>query len=201
RLAALLTPTGLLYLTVPNVVTNTIDAFLADHLSHFSVPSLTTLLQRCGLRPIVLSEHHQLGQITLAAMREPALAAAEPVRPDGYVELIEAAITRWIECGTRLKTFLGARPASAGALCVYGAGVFGSYLALHTAGARGAITCFLDQSPFKVGTTHLGRPVVHPRQIPGDVTDVLVGLSPARARDILAQAGLLERRGLRFFFP
>jgi SAM-dependent methyltransferase len=201
RLAALLTPTGLLYLTVPNVVTNTIDAFLADHLSHFSAPSLTTLLQRCGLRPIVLSEHHQLGQITLAAMREPALAAADPVRPAGYVELIEAAITRWIECGTRLKTFLGARPASAGALCVYGAGVFGSYLALHTAGARGAITCFLDQSPFKVGTTHLGRPVVHPRQIPGDVTDVLVGLSPARARDILAQAGLLERRGLRFFFP
>src|SRR6185369_983591 len=65
RLAALLTPTGLLYLTVPNVVTNTIDAFLADHLSHFSVPSLTTLLQRCGLRPIVLSEHHQLGQITV----------------------------------------------------------------------------------------------------------------------------------------
>ena len=53
RLAALLAPGGLLYLTVPNVIVNTIDAFLADHLSHFSTPSLTVLLHRCGLRPVV----------------------------------------------------------------------------------------------------------------------------------------------------
>ena len=204
RLAAQLTPTGFLYLTVPNVVTNSIDAFLADHLSHFSAPSLAALLQRCGLRPVVVSEHHQLGQITLMAARESGFTARRvPAASDAssYAELIRAAVARWVECGTRLDAFLRERPSSAGSLAVYGAGVFGSYLALQAGTVRQTITCFFDQNPFKLGKTHLGRPIVHPREIPPAVTDVLVGLSPARARDILAQAGLLERPGLRFFFP
>jgi SAM-dependent methyltransferase len=206
RVASRLTPTGALYLTVPNVVANTIDAFLADHLSHFSTPSLTALLQRCGLRPVVVSEHHQLGQITLMAAPEPGLAGRRLPRPGGdpaaaYAGLIRAAVLRWAECGARLDAFLRARPAGHGALAVYGAGVFGSYLTLAAGAARSAIACSLDQNPFKTGKTHLGRPVVHPREIPAAVTDVLVGLNPRRARDILAQAGLLERPGLRFFFP
>ena len=203
RVAALLAPAGVLYLTVPNVVTNAIDAFLADHLSHFSTPSLTVLLQRCGLRPVVISEHHQLGQTTLMAVREPRFDGPRgPLGGDAaWVALIRAAIARWVECGTRLAAFLRERPSPPGALAVYGAGVFGSYLALQAGPARDTIACFLDQNPFKVGKTHLGRPIVHPGEIPPAITDVLVGLSPGRARDILAQAGLLERPGLRFFFP
>jgi SAM-dependent methyltransferase len=204
-LAARLAPTGLLYLTVPNVVTNTIDAFLADHLSHFSTPSLTVLLQRCGLRPLVVSEHHQLGQITLMATPQPGFAG-RPFRFGGdvaeaYANTIRAAIGRWVECGARLHAFLGGRRPAPGTLAVYGAGVFGSYLALQAGPTRDAIACFLDQNPFKVGKTHLGRPILHPREIPPTVTDLLVGLNPARARDILTQAGLLERTGIRFFFP
>lgn len=204
QVATRLTPTGFLYLTVPNVVTNTIDAFLADHLSHFSTPSLTALLRRCGLRPLVVSEHHQLGQITLMAAREPSFAGGAAGGRDeatAYVGLLRAAVARWVQCGARLGAFLRERPAAAGALAVYGAGVFGSYLALQAGAERDAIACFLDQSPFKIGTTHLGRPVVHPREMPPAISDVLVGLSPGRARDILAQAGLLERPGVRLFFP
>jgi SAM-dependent methyltransferase len=206
RLASRLAPTGFLYLTVPNVVVNTIDAFLADHLSHFSTPSLAGLLQRCGLRPVVVSEHHQLGQITLMATPEPGFAGFPTAGPGGDVAaanagIIRAAVTRWVECSARLDAFLRERPAAHGALAVYGAGVFGSYLALSAGTERDAIACFLDQNPFKIGKTHLGRPIVHPHQIPSEVTDVLVGLNPGRARDILGQAGLLERGRLRFFFP
>ena len=206
RLAALLAPGGLLYLTVPNVIVNTIDAFLADHLSHFSTPSLTVLLHRCGLRPVVVSEHHQFGQITLLAEREPAFAERPLDRLGGdvvlaYADLIRTGIARWVDCGARLGAFLGARPAGHGALAVYGAGVFGSFLTLQAGAERDAVTCYLDQNPFKAGQSHLGRPVVHPRQLPPDVTDILVGLNPGRARAILAQAGLGERSGLRFFFP
>jgi hypothetical protein len=205
RVSASLAPGGFLYLTVPNVLVNSIDAFLADHLSHFSTPSLTALLQRCGLRPVVVSEHHQAGQITLMAASEPSFAPRPPGPGSGqataYAEAIRAAVGRWAECAGRLDAFLRARPAGRGALAVYGAGVFGSYLALNAGVERDAITCFLDQNPFKVGQTHLGRPIVHPRTIPAGVTDVLVGLNPGRARDILAQAGLLGRPGLRLFFP
>ena len=206
RVASWLAPSGLLYLTVPNVMTNTIDAFLADHLSHFSAPSLTALVHRAGLRPLVLSEHHQLGQITLMAAPDPDVTRRPAVRLGGdvvagYVDAIRAGVTRWAECGARVEAFLAARPPQRGALAVYGAGVFGSYLALSAGAAREEITCFLDQGPFKVGKSHLGRPIVHPREIPADVTDVLVGLNPGRARDILAQAGLLDRPRLRLFFP
>lgn len=205
RVGAALSPGGALYLTVPNVLVNSIDAFLADHLSHFCMPSLTTLLRRCGLRPVVASEHHQLGQITLMAVREASfagrLAGAGGDEARAYADAIRAGVARWVECGTRLDAFLRARPPARGALAVYGAGVFGSYLALAAGGAREAIACFLDQNPFKVGQHHLERPILHPRAIPAEVTDVLVGLNPGRARDILARAGLLERPGLRFFYP
>jgi SAM-dependent methyltransferase len=206
RVTAALAPGGLLYLTVPNVLVNSIDAFLADHLSHFCAPSLAALLRRCGLRPVVVSEHHQVGQLTLMAAGEPAFADRAPVPGGGgeaaaYAAAIRAAVLRWVECGTRLDQFLRARPPGHGALAVYGAGVFGSYLALAAGAEREAIACFLEQNPFKAGTCHLGRPVLHPRAIPTGVTDVLVGLNPGRARDILAQAGLLGRPGLRFFFP
>jgi SAM-dependent methyltransferase len=206
RLVALLAPGGLLYLTVPNVIVNTIDAFRADHLSHFSTPSLALLLHRCGLRPVVVSEHHQLGQITLMAEREPAFGERPLERPGGdlvlaYADLIRAGVARWVDCGARLAAFLEARPASHGALAVYGAGVFASFLALQAGAARDTIACFLDQNPLKVGTLHLGRPIVHPRTLPTDVTDILVGLNPGRAQAILAQAGLGERSGLRLFLP
>lgn len=206
RVASWLAPSGVLHLAVPNVMTNTIDAFLADHLSHFSAPSLTALVHRAGLRPLVLSEHHQLGQITLMAAADPAVTRHPAERLGGdlvsaYVAAIRAGVARWAECGARVSTFLGERPAGHGDLAVYGAGVFGSYLALSAGPARESIACFLDQGPFKVGTTHMGRPVVHPREIPGSVSDVLVGLNPGRARDILAQAGLLDRPRLRLFFP
>ena len=206
RVASWLAPGGLLYLTVPNVMINTIDAFLADHLSHFSAPSLTALMHRVGLRPLVLSEHHQLGQITLMAAPDPAAAAPLAGNLGGdligaYTGAIRAGVARWAECGARVATFLAERPSGHGALAVYGAGVFGSYLALSAGPARESITCFLDQGPFKIGTTHMGRPVVHPRDIPAHVSDVLVGLNPGRARDVLAQAGLLARPNLRFFFP
>ena len=206
RVASWLAPSGLLYLTVPNVMTNTIDAFLADHLSHFSSLSLAALVHRAGLRPLVISEHHQLGQLTLMAAADPAVTRRPPTRLGGdlvagYVEAIRAGVARWADCGARVEAFLNARPRDHGALAIYGAGVFGSYLALSAGAARESITCFLDQGPFKIGKQHLGRPILHPREIPADVTDVLVGLNPGRARDILAQAGLLDRPRLRFFFP
>jgi SAM-dependent methyltransferase len=205
RVATMLAPGGLLYLAVPNVLVNSIDAFLADHLSHFSAPSLTVLLHRVGLRPLVLSEHHQLGQLVVMAASEPAFANAAAERiandvVDAYAQKIRDAVGGWVDCGRRLDAFLRGRTAQ-GTLAVYGAGVFGSYLALNAGPAREEITCFLDQNPFKAGKEHMGRPVVHPSQLPAGVTDLLVGLNPGRARDILRQAGLLDRPRLRLFFP
>ncbi len=205
HVANLLAPGGVLYLAVPNVLDNSIDAFLADHLSHFSAPSLTLLLHRAGLRPIVLSEHHQLGQLLVMAVPEPAFAKGTAERVandvvDAYATKIRQAVRGWVECGRRLEEFLRGR-ARDGALAVYGAGVFGSYLALNAGTSRDDITCFLDQNPFKVGKEHMGRPIVHPSQLPEGVTDLLVGLNPGRAREILRAAGLLDRPRLRLFFP
>ncbi len=206
RVAGMLTPEGLLYLTVPNVLVNSIDAFLSDHLSHFSALSLSVLLHRCGLRPVMLSEHHQMGQITVMAAPEPAFHEFSGKRVANdivtvYAQVIRGSIESWVDCAERVREFLAGRPADRGALAVYGAGVFGSYLAMSIGPAEKDIACFLDQNPFKIGKEHMGKPIVHPRDLPSAVNDILVGLNPARARSILQQAGLLGRRNLRFFFP
>ena len=173
RVASLLAPTGFLYLTVPNVVTNTIDAFLADHLSHFSAPSLGhAAWQRCGLRPIVVSEHHQLGQITLMAVPEPGFAGRPARRgsdrpPPSMLPPSGRRSRAGSSAARGLVRSCGARPDTRGALAIYGAGVFGSYLALQVGAGRSApLTCFLDQNPFKVGKTHRAGRSLHPRQTP-----------------------------------
>jgi SAM-dependent methyltransferase len=206
QVAGMLTPDGLLYLTVPNVLVNSIDAFLADHLSHFSALSLSVLLHRCGLRPVMLSEHHQMGQITVMAAPEPAFKGFSGNRVANdivalYAQRIRGLIESWVDCADRVREFLASRPVDRGELAVYGAGVFGSYLALNSGSAAKDIACFLDQNPFKVGKQHMGKPIVHPRDLPEAVSDMLVGLNPGRARGILEQAGLLGRQNLRFFFP
>src|SRR5207244_394292 len=109
----------------------------------------------------------------------------------GYVEAIRAGVARWAECGARVDTFLKARPLGHGALAVYGAGVFGSYLALSAGAARESIACFLDQGPFKIGKHHLGRPILHPRAMPADVTDDMVGLTAGGEHDILVTQGMV----------
>lgn len=206
NVASLLAPGGFLYLTVPNILVNSIDAFLSDHLSHFSNLSLTVLLYRCGLRPIMLSEHHQLGQITLMAV--PETAFVQNGIPRVQNDLVQAtahkireSINRWINCTERLGEFLSSRKPEKGTLAVYGAGVFGSYLAIHAGKEFESISCFLDQNPFKIGKVHLGKQIVPPGNLPSHVKDILVGLNPGRARDILAQTGLLAQGDLRFFFP
>jgi len=206
EIVARLTPTGLLYLTVPNVITNSIDAFLADHLSHFSTLSLTSLLHRCGLRPIVVSEHHQLGQITMVSTPDPELLKSKSANfkndtVDAYSDKIRGSVRYWVDCISRLNEFLATRQGNGGTLAVYGAGVFGSYLAVNSGKALQSIRCFFDQNPFKVGKEHLGKPILSPKELPHEVSDVLVGLNPGRAKEIMQQAGLLDNPKLRFFFP
>src|SRR5206468_3691700 len=82
---------------------------------------LTALVHRAGLRPLVLSEHHQLGQITLMAAPDPDVTRRPAVRLGGdvvagYVDAIRAGVARWAECGARVEAFLAARPPQRGAL-------------------------------------------------------------------------------------
>ena len=108
---------------------------------------------------------------------------------------------RWIERGTRPGALLR-EPDPHRALAICGAGVFGIYLAPRVGTGRSAITCFpFEQYPFNVDKTHTARTIGHPRQVPPAVIDVLLHLNLGRARQILAEAGLPERRGPRFFLP
>ena len=67
RMAGLLKPGGVLYGLVPNVLANSADLIVADHVNHFSRPSLEALMERAGLRLVEIDgQAHEAGWIVTA---------------------------------------------------------------------------------------------------------------------------------------
>jgi SAM-dependent methyltransferase len=191
-LRRLLAPEGAIHVTVPDLRANSVDVFVADHLSHFTAGTLTRLFARCGFEPIAVSDR-QSGQIT--ARFRPAAAPALPPADPAATRWVTDEIAAWDGAGRRAADFIRRTPGT----YLYGAGAVGTALYL-AAGRHPHALGFLDQNPFKTGRTHLGLPVHSPRACPPDLRAVVVAVPPSRARAIMATTGLGER-GLPLLFP
>ena len=154
----------------------------------------------------MLSEHHQMGQITVMTAAKPDFRGSPAIRVandivDAYARKIRGVIEYWVDCADRVREFLDKRLADRGEVAVYGAGVFGSYLAMNAGSAEKDIVCVLDQNPFKIGKQHMGRPIIHPRDLPRAVATFSSGSIPRERGAILQQAGLWSRQIMQFFLP
>lgn len=188
---------GKLLVTVPDPVINVCDMIVADHLNHFTVPSLKRAFADAGFRIESIDAETFPGAFFVLATRcagpqDPALAPDEVAKACAEATAIctfwQAARAHVDAAAQRLK---GRRAA------IYGAGFYGSWL-LGRIGDLVDVTLFLDQNPHLAGRPHLGRPVLLPAEMPADVDLVFVGLNPLRARDIIASVPALQRPGLEF---
>ncbi|MEQ9339531.1 MAG: class I SAM-dependent methyltransferase [Hyphomicrobiales bacterium] len=173
-LARVLAPGGRIFFSVPNVETNTGDLLVVDHLSHFTRPSLERFLARAGLLAERIDEDLFNGAFVVVAR----LGDSQPVTQPKPSHLTDVLV-RWQTVLDNLAT-----RELEGPVAIYGAGFYGSVIATCLVGQA---TVFLDQNPYLQGSTHLDLPVVHPDACPIEVRTVVVGLNPARAREIIGE--------------
>lgn len=195
-LRGLLAPEGKLLLSMPNVAANPGDMVVADHLNHFSVPSLRRALRLAGFAVDTIDAEVFPGAFFVVA--KPANDTVPQI--EDRIE-IAAAVDKareicafWKQAAIRLdgaaKEFAGRRAA------IYGAGFYGSWICSRVKDYVD-LKVFLDQNPNLQDSEHFGRPVIAPANMTEDVDVVFVGLNPLKARAAIAQQPSLHRPGLK----
>jgi SAM-dependent methyltransferase len=182
---------GALFAQVPDVAKTAYDLIIADHLSHFTLDTLSFASQRAGFEIIVLTDNVLPKELSLIARQgKPPDAPSRPPDPYLAVERVHAQID-----------WLYAQTASASAVAEAGSrfGLFGTSIsATWLAGLLGdRVAFFVDEDDGRIGGKHIGRPILSPDAIPGGA-DVFVPLIPETAASVVQR---LERPGVKFHAP
>ena len=190
----LLKQNGKLLLSVPDVASNPGDMIVADHLNHFSKNSLTCALRRAGFIVEEIDEMSFPGAFIVRAVSS-SVDEEYYGSPDEAIAMSTTICRTWRGSEAHMiemKQHFGGRKSA-----IYGAGFYGSWIQCKIGGTVD-IYAFMDQNPNLQGKTHLGHPVIHPDDLPDDVSVIFVALNPRKARSIINQVQSLRKDGLEF---
>jgi len=187
---------------VPNVLTNTADFIVLDHVNHFSVTSLRHLFHAAGLAVVEIDDKAHRGAFVIVARRAdvsddlaaPAFSLAVLDTIDRFKQLAGF----WTEAGDKVRAFEADLPPEL-PVAIYGAGFYGAFIAAQMKHPE-RIVCHLDQNVYLQGGELNGRRILAPQNLSNDVDTVFVGLNPAHARRIIGGVTGLAARNLRYFF-
>lgn len=202
-IAKMLVPGGRFYVVVPDWQANIADYVVVDHVNHFSPQSLAQLMLGAGLQvEMVKAELHDSALVVVARKPTPD-QSVEPSTPENLDILEQRALevaNYWSGFQERVQVFEQSTSAAGLAPAIYGSGFYGTYIASCLKNLP-AISCFLDQNPFRQGKTLMGKPIVAPVNLPPSVRALYVGLNPARAKTEIEKTETLSRRQLTLFLP
>jgi SAM-dependent methyltransferase len=194
RIASVLKVGGTFYGIVPNVLANTADLIVVDHVNHFTPPSLAWLLRANGFDVVEISDSAHRGALVFMARKLDQRADAQPpaqAEVHAITQTVRLIADFWQQAGSRVQSFEQTLAADA-PVALYGAGFYGAFIASWLRQPQ-RIRCVIDQNSFLQGRQLHGAPVIAPAALPADIHTLLVGLNPAHARkvigDIVAFAG------------
>ncbi len=196
----LLKPGGTFYFIVPNTYANVADFVVADHINHFSEPSLRTLLELAGFEAVEIdAESHDAAFIVVARkLAQPAPASKGRAPVDALRSQVIAMAEFWSGVGQRLRAFESALPPAA-RCAIYGAGFYGNFIA-SVLSAPDRIECYIDQNTHLQGRQIHGKPVIAPAALNPAVDTVFVGLNPQHARAVIDAIAAWRAKRINFFF-
>ena len=196
----LLRPEGTFYFIVPNAYVNIADFVVADHVNHFSDPSLRTMLGRAGFEVLEIDAiSHDAAFIVLARKSgTPSVSTPDPAVVDGLRLEVDRMARFWTNAAQRVRAFEAGLPLAA-RRAIYGAGFYGNFIA-SALNNPDIVECFVDQNPHLQGRAVRGKPVVAPAALGDAVDTVLVGLNPKEARRIIEEIAEWRGRHRTLFF-
>jgi SAM-dependent methyltransferase len=201
KIARLLRTGGTFYGIVPNVLANTADLIVADHVNHFTQPSLARLLRANGFDVQEISDIVHRGALVFVAHKLGQPAEPPPAKQHEAQAIVDQArriADFWQQAGARVQAFEQTLP-TAVPVALYGAGFYGAFITSWLRQPQ-RISHVIDQNVFLQGRELHGAPVIAPGDLPGDVSTVLVGLNPAHARQIVGDIDAFAGRALNCFY-
>jgi 2-polyprenyl-3-methyl-5-hydroxy-6-metoxy-1,4-benzoquinol methylase len=171
---------GRLFVEVPDAAANPFEYLVADHMVHFTAPTLARLACHSGFAVECLSTRWVSKEISLTAQPgDGEIPSVDHSRVAEAIAYVRAQIT-W------LLRFIDAARQAASASPRFG--LFGSTIAATwLCGVLGdSVSFFVEEDTNRVGRTHLERPVLSPAQVPhGSV--VYMSLIPRIANQVAAR--------------
>jgi 2-polyprenyl-3-methyl-5-hydroxy-6-metoxy-1,4-benzoquinol methylase len=202
QIMRLLKPGGIFYGIVPNVLTNSADLIVIDHVNHFTRSSLERLLNSAGLHVQEIDSDAHRGAFVFVATRP-----SEPTNRSWVADEEKIVVTSrqlrelaafWRNAATRLRN-AEQKTAGNGDLAVYGAGFYGAFIRSCLIQPE-RIRCFIDQNPYLQDSELAGVPVVRPDDLPRDISNVFVGLNPGHAQKVIADVVAFSDRDLSYVY-
>ncbi|MFT5130612.1 MAG: SAM-dependent methyltransferase [Rhodothermales bacterium] len=176
-----LAPGGRIVIVVPDFQRNPFDLMVVDHCSHFTEAGFSRLAAAAGC---------QLEHLDRDCMPRAFVAILSPISPGALSTELESSSSvasttsalRWLtQVREQLLSFGGGQP-----VAIFGTGTASAWL---TAVLNGDVSCYLDEAANRIGHTHLGKPVLSPKQLAEDAP-LYIGLPTEVALAIRAR---LER--------
>ncbi len=194
----LLSPTGLLYLVVPNMYrSNAADMLVVDHIQHFSESSMKMLLRLSDFT-LVEADHtsHEQGSIYIARPSSGPLVPPEDDQAD-----VQSSVTQCLSVSTLWSTVNRSVRLFESELLdrgverffIVGAGIVGTHLYAQIQ-HRELLAGFVDSNAFKQEKGWQGLPVLPPGHVTADAkTGIFCGLNSEQIETVLPK--LLPQTG------
>lgn len=173
----LLKPKGSLFVEVPSFQERAFDLLVADHCSHFSRASLSTLARISGLARVEHNDVFDGKDVTGVFHACEGIEVPMPLAPT-FRETF-ATVHRcllWLH-----RTLASAQQIQdQREFGVFGTSLGATWLA---SSLRRPVDFFVDEDPSRQGRTHLGKPIVSPTDVPA-AAHVFMCLPHGMARDV-----------------
>lgn len=197
KIKRVLVEDGCLYAIVPNTQTNPADLIVVDHPNHFTRDSLEKLLFDNGFTVQEIDEHSHRGAYVVIAKNK------SPVNPPAELSAdLEKNITSignfWKSAAEKVREFEISK-AMDHPSAIYGAGFYGSFLAANLNSLK-QVRCFIDQNQFLQGKSIMQRLIVHPRELPSEVSVIYVALNPRHSKEIIRDIKVFSGKKIHYFY-
>jgi SAM-dependent methyltransferase len=170
---------GRLFIEVCNIDENPFDILIADHLMHFSPDTLSRLLRRCGFDPVTVATDWVHKEISLVARPNVLSVQIDEIVPSTKTDAdkVRCRILKYVAWLNEMMDTIENYASGEKAFGVFGTSIAATWIASQL-GER--IAFFVDEDESRVGKTHLGRSILHPRDVPSD-SMVYLALAPTVA--------------------
>lgn len=188
RARDLLVPDGKLLIQVPHLTNSPFDLLIADHCTHFTGQTLVSVVEAAGYEIADLAVDMIPKELTLLA-RPGRCVDFDETCPD-----VEEGLEIVCEHASWLEALRNQGAGLSGNIGIFGSSISATWLASEIGGA---VRFFVDEDVNRIGSHHMGLPIVSVGEIPNDCL-VLMPLRPDIAK---AVAGRLGEEGRRFVLP
>lgn len=177
KLANKLEPDGILVLQLPDYTSNPFDLVIADHATHFTVQTISRLIQNLGFE-IINNAFELIPKETTIIARRPAADSREKQEfaQLNQIDLINQSLD-WLQntIGLARQSLKSSKSG------LFGTSIAATWLCQELGDV---VSFFVDEDLHRVGTRYLGRPVYEPKNVP-EASQVFIALPPALAARVL----------------